>query len=288
MKLTSKGLITVALVLFMGFPTLGMAVNNGVMDEIAGQVILAPKKAAKKDQKQEETKKADVKVAEDKKEGPKLDEQWSKDNQALLTLVRDKKNDEALKKAQAMLDYLKGKKISDGAEAATTYNNLGMIYMSIGQFDQALLSLQKTLELRTKIYGDRSLEVANSWNNLSELYKVQAQFIREKKLEEELQKAQAKLDSLKEKNQMESQEAAAAFNTIGTIHLSRGQIERAQTNLLKALEIYAKTAGDKSPEVASVSMNLSELYRIQAQLVMQIHQQQEKKAAEEKKGAKKQ
>ena len=287
MKMTNKGLITAALVLFMGFPTAGLAVNSGVMDEITGRVILAAKKATKKDQKKEEAKKADA-AAEDKKEGPKLDEQWSKDNQALLTLVRGKKNDEALKKAQAMLDYLKGKNISGGAEAATTYNNLGMIYISMGQFDQALLSLQKTLELRTKIYGDRSLEVANSWNNLSELYKVQAQFIREKKLEEELQKAQAKLDSLKETNKMESQEAAAAYNTIGTIHLSRGQIERAQTNFLKSLEIYAKTAGDKSPEVASVSMNLAELYRIQAQLVMQLHQQQEKKAAEEKKGVKKQ
>ena len=182
MKLTNKSLIIAALVLCLGFPTAGMTVNSGVMDEIAGQVILASKKASKKDQKKEETKKADA-AAEDKKEGPKLDGQWSKDNQVLLTLVRDKKNDEALKKAQAMLDYLKGKKLSDRAEAATTYNNLGMIYISMGQFDQALLSLQKTLELRTKIYGDRSLEVANSWNNLSELYKVQAQFIREKKLE---------------------------------------------------------------------------------------------------------
>ena len=286
MKLMSKGLIIAALVLFLGFPTAGIAVNSGVMDEIAGQVIQAAKKASKKDQKKEETKKADA-AAEDKKEGPKIDEKWSKDNQVLLSLVRDKKNDEALKKAQAMLDYLKGKKLSDGAEAATTYNNMGMIYISMGQFDQALVSLQKTLELRTKIYGDRSLEVANSWNNLSELYKVQAQFIREKKLEEELQKAQAKLDSLKEKKQMESQDAAAAYNTMGTIFLSRGQIERAQTNLLKSLEIYAKTAGDKSPEVAAVSMNLAELYRIQAQIIMQLRQQEDKKTAEEKKGVKK-
>jgi len=106
-----------------------------------------------------------------------LDAHWVKENQALLPLIKEEKGQEALKKAKAMLRYLKKKKLLDGQEAATTYNNLGMIFLSEGEFDQAQVYLLKALQLRTKLFGNKSLEVATVWLNLSQLYKLQAQYI---------------------------------------------------------------------------------------------------------------
>ena len=108
---------------------------------------------------------------------PKLDETWLKDNQALLELIKEKKNDEALAKAADTINYLKGKKMLESAEAATTHNNLGMIYLTKGNFAEANSHLVQALALRTKLYGGESIEVATVWLNLSELYKQQAQYI---------------------------------------------------------------------------------------------------------------
>lgn len=106
-----------------------------------------------------------------------LDSQWLKDNQELIHLVNEKKNSEAIQKGIAMLKYLEKKKLMESQEAATTYNNIGMAYLAAGQFDKSQENLLKALKLRTKIFGNTSVEVATVWLNLSQLYKMQAQYI---------------------------------------------------------------------------------------------------------------
>jgi tetratricopeptide (TPR) repeat protein len=207
-----------------------------------------------------------------------LDEQWSADNKVLLEMARDKKILEAITKGNDMLSSLKARNKEGGPEAATTYNNIGMLHVNGGQLDKGLENLMKALELRRKLFGDNSIEAALVWKNLSELYKVQARAIRDKKLDEELAKAQSTLDGLSA-DKKESIEAAAAHNAIGAINLSRGQIGIAQQHLLQALVLYGKLTGDKSPELASVSQNLSELYRVQAQSIVNLHQKEAQKAA---------
>lgn len=241
---------------------------------IAGCVLLLGLPAlvagAPVDKKKTKARSAAV-AAENSKTAPaiKMDEAWNADNQALVALVKAKKNDEALAKAESMMLYLKGKGLMEGAEAATTYNNLGMIYVSTGKLDKALESLMKALELRRKIFTDNSIEVAIVWQNLAELYKVQAQSIQNKKINEELAKAQAVLDDLKGKDE-ETVEAAAAHSKIGVIDLSRGQIGAALPHLLKSLQLYAKIKGNDSAEVAAVSQRIAELYQLQAQHIYQM------------------
>ncbi len=106
-----------------------------------------------------------------------LDEKWNADNQALVALIKDKKVAEALKKGEAMLAYLEKKNLMEGPEAGTTYNNLGTIYMYTGAFGKSQAHLLKALQLRAKLFGENSLEVAAVWINLSQLYKLQAQRI---------------------------------------------------------------------------------------------------------------
>jgi tetratricopeptide (TPR) repeat protein len=254
MKSTRKQIVIAGLVLLLGLPALVM-----------GAPVDKKKAKAKSAAAAVEPSKTDSQATP----AVKNDEVWNADNQALVALVKDKKNDEALAKAESMMFYLIGKNLMDGPEAATTYNNLGMIYVSTGKLDKGLESLTKALELRRKIFTDNSIEVAIVWQNLAELYKVQAQSIQNKKLNEELAKAQAALDDLKGKDE-ETVEAAAAHSKIGIINLSRGQIGAALPHLLKSLQLYAKIKGNDSAEVAAVSQRIAELYQLQAQHIYQM------------------
>ncbi len=106
-----------------------------------------------------------------------LDPEWSKKNQEVLSLIKEKKIDEALSAGRKMMSYLRRNQLLKGEEAATTFNNMGMIYLSKGQFDLAHQFLSKALQLRTELFGPQSIEVATVWLNLSQLYKLQAEHI---------------------------------------------------------------------------------------------------------------
>ena len=105
------------------------------------------------------------------------DKRWNAGNQEVIGLIKAKKNNEALKKLTGLLDYLTKNKLSGGQEEATTYNNLGMVYLLLGNFEKANASLLKSLAMRDQIFGNTSLESATVWLNLSHLYKQQAQYI---------------------------------------------------------------------------------------------------------------
>lgn len=119
---------------------------------------------------------SDQKPAVTTPQGP-LDERWVRENQQIMELVKEKKLDEGIKVGLATLEYLKEAKLIEGQEAATTFNNVGMLYLMKGQFADSQVNLAKALNLRTRIYGDTSIEVATVWLNFSELYKKQAQYI---------------------------------------------------------------------------------------------------------------
>ena len=106
-----------------------------------------------------------------------LDPEWTEQNRAVLSLIKEKKVDEALTEARKMMSYLRRNGLLKGQEAATTFNNMGMIYLSKGQFDMAHQHLSKALQLRTELFGPQSIEVATVWLNLSQLYKLQAEHI---------------------------------------------------------------------------------------------------------------
>ncbi len=106
-----------------------------------------------------------------------VDKAWARQNQQVLSLIKEKKIDEALSAARKMMSYLRNNNRLKGQEAATTFNNMGMIYLSKGQFDMAHQYLSRALQLRTDLFGPQSVEVATVWLNLSQLYKLQAEHI---------------------------------------------------------------------------------------------------------------
>jgi tetratricopeptide (TPR) repeat protein len=165
---------------FRGFCVLALLAL--IIPGLAWDAAAAAKKAVAKKTAVEE-KKAAAPVATMERKPPtlaapvKLDEKWGKENQQVMDLFKDNKYDEALKTSLATFDYLKESKLLDGPEAATTYNNLGMIYLMQGRFADSQQNLLKALDIRIRIYGDSSLEVATVWQNISDLYKLQSQYI---------------------------------------------------------------------------------------------------------------
>lgn len=108
---------------------------------------------------------------------PPLDTEWLRRNQGLVTLVQENKIDEALQSGLDAMKYLQGKNLLEGQEAATAHNNLGMIYLQRTQFDRAHPHLLKALEMRTRLTGPESLDVATVWLNLGQLYRLQGEQI---------------------------------------------------------------------------------------------------------------
>jgi tetratricopeptide (TPR) repeat protein len=206
----------------------------------------------------------------------KFDSGWEKENKIVLDLTKARKYDEAIARGQKSLEYLKGKGMSESLEAATTMNNLGMNSISAGKLDKANGYLQKALELRRKHLGATSPEVAAVWMNLSQLYKLQAQIIRQKEMDAELKKEEAAFAELTKDKNTESKDAAAVNKKLGELYLVKGQFDKASKHLSKALELREKHYGVGSPEAAVSWMSLSELYRLQAQYIYQLNQRSKK------------
>ena len=52
------------------------------------------------------------------------------------------------------------------AAVATSYNNLGIVYRNLGQYNEAKEHYEKALIIRKKIFGEEHADVAASYNNL--------------------------------------------------------------------------------------------------------------------------
>jgi hypothetical protein len=98
------------------------------------------------------------------------------------------------------------------------------------------------------------------------------ELIRDKKLDEGIKTGLATLDYLKEAKLLEGQEAAATFNNLGMLYLMKGRFADANVNLFKALNLQTRIFGDTSIEVARVWLNISELYKTQAQYIFLLNQ----------------
>ena len=55
-------------------------------------------------------------------------------------------------------------------DAATSLNNLGLVYFNQEEYDKALPLFEKALQIRQKLLGDEHPEVATSIENLAMLY----------------------------------------------------------------------------------------------------------------------
>ena len=54
---------------------------------------------------------------------------------------------------------------------ATSYNNIGGVYLKKGDLENALLQFQRALEIRTRVFGSEHTDVAMSYGNMGCVYR---------------------------------------------------------------------------------------------------------------------
>ena len=65
----------------------------------------------------------------------------------------------------------------DGENVATSYNSIGNIYYSQGDYVKALEMYQQSLKIRLAIFGENHPDVATSYNNIGFVYYSQGDYV---------------------------------------------------------------------------------------------------------------
>jgi tetratricopeptide (TPR) repeat protein len=112
---------------------------------------------------------------------------WDERNSKLVALINDGKVDEAMVLGQELLEFVDRTYRKDSRRKATTYNNMGMVFLLAKDYPLAERCFRDALEMRKRIFGEGHNEVAVILLNMAELYKRQAQeIVLENRLETEV------------------------------------------------------------------------------------------------------
>jgi tetratricopeptide (TPR) repeat protein len=102
---------------------------------------------------------------------------WQERNRALVALINAGKVDEALILGQEMVEFVDRRYRRDTPPKATTYNNMGMVFLLARDYELADQCFREALAMRRRIFGADHNEVALVLMNMVQLYKTQAQEI---------------------------------------------------------------------------------------------------------------
>ena len=139
-------------------------------------------------------------------------------------------------------------------DVANSYNNLGSVYYSQGDYAKAVDFFNKALDIRLGVFGPEHPDVANSYNNLGCVYYSQGDYA---KAEEFYNKA---LDIRLHVFGLEHPDVANSYNNLGSVHDSQGEYAKAEEFHNKALDILLGVFGPEHPDVAISYNNLGDVY----------------------------
>lgn len=109
---------------------------------------------------------------------------WRRMNSELVGLINERKVAEASTLGQSLVEFVDRHYRKDAPEKATSYNNQGMVFLLLKEYDLALQCFQDALAMRRRLFGNDHNEVALVLLNISQLYKVQAREIMKENLVE--------------------------------------------------------------------------------------------------------
>jgi tetratricopeptide (TPR) repeat protein len=125
-----------------------------------------------------------------------------------------------------------------------------------GNFEQAVIVTQQAVKLGRENIQEHSA-LADSLNNLAELYRMQGRFLLAKPLYIEVLNMRKRLFG-------SHPDVAQALNNLAVFYVSQGHYSKAESNFFAALKIWKHHLGEEHSEIATNLNNIAEVYREQA------------------------
>ncbi len=211
-------------------------------------------------------------------------------------------NDDALENLlQAESTFLN----EDSDDRANCLDAIGQVYNNNENKQLAIQYLEQAFKMRRKLFGPQSIEAANSYNNLGQvflktdplqaiIYFNRAKGIYEDKLgNNSIRALRANLniafaemeqenydDALNQLNEVkliydaiypgEHPIKAYILTIIGNVHLKKEEYERALLNGNEALEMYISLFGEKHPDVANTYYLIGEIHKAKSEFKVSV------------------
>jgi CHAT domain-containing protein/tetratricopeptide (TPR) repeat protein len=141
---------------------------------------------------------------------------------------------------------------------ALSLNNLGSLYVSMGDYSRAEPLFRQALEIRRKVLGEEHPDYATSLNKLGFLYESMVDYSRAEPLYRQALEIQKR--ALGEEHPF----YATSLNNLAGLYVSMADYSRAEPLYRQALEINKKVLGEEHPDYVTSLSNLGVLYQSMA------------------------
>ncbi len=143
---------------------------------------------------------------------------------------------------------------NENTDTATSYNNIGNVYICQGEYTKALEYYLKALEISETALGKEHPDTAMSYNNIGGVYDSLGDYT--KALEYNF-KALKICEKVLGK---EHPDTAKLYSNIGNVYYRQGDYSKALEYYFNALEIFEKVLGKEHPNTALLYSNVGLVY----------------------------
>lgn len=161
---------------------------------------------------------------------------------------------EAVPLVERMLEITVKSQGEQSEDASTCYNNLGLLYWQMGDYDKAEAVYQHAFAISLEVLGGKNLSAAAGYNNLGALYQAKGDY---GKAAPFMLKA---LVIYQELHGEKHSDTASAYGNLGMLYRKTGDYPKSEQFMRKALDICQEVLGDKDPATAGALNNLGQLY----------------------------
>ena len=171
----------------------------------------------------------------------------------MATLMQLSRQDYAAaeKLARASLEIRREAIPSPTLDTASSVNNLGVLLLLQGRYDEALPVLQEAVDISRRVGGDQHPELARALENLGNVYYRKHEFDRTLELLDEV------MTIRKEVLGENSPDVARTLNNMGMVANAAGDPETAEGYLRRAVDGMERAYGPDHPDVATSHWSLA-------------------------------
>jgi len=140
-------------------------------------------------------------------------------------------------------------------DTAKGLDGVGKVLFYHGKYDESYIALERSLEIKRKELGDKSLEVATTMHFIADVMQKQS------KLNEALRTYQSSCDIRKELQGHDSSDVAISLGCMGVLHKKLGDYQAALSHFEQSRQIFEMRLGKDNLTVAVAMMNIANLFK---------------------------